>query len=81
MELPVIGGVGDVRSPDSELLKDVDLRFQVPCGVVGLAEPGVASSDGDHVRHMRPCANRKLMPIVLRAEGDALVVDVPVIVH
>ena len=60
MELPVIGGVGDVRSPDSELLKDVDLRFQVPCGVVGLAEPGVALSDRDHVRHMRPCANRKI---------------------
>ena len=59
MELPVIGGgVEDVRSPDSELLKDVGLRFQVPCGVAGLVETGVALSAWDHVRHMRPCANQ-----------------------
>ena len=34
--------------PDSELLQDVELRFHVPGGVVGLADPDVSVGYGDH---------------------------------
>ena len=48
----------DVPFPDPKLLEYVDLRLQVPGGVVGLADPGVAVCDRDDVRHIGPCVNQ-----------------------
>ena len=48
MELLVMLVGEDAILPKPEFLDDVELRFQVPSGSVGLADPGVAVGYGDH---------------------------------
>ena len=38
----------DVLFLDHVCLQDVELDSQVPGGLIGLADPGVAVGDGDH---------------------------------